>query len=69
MRGRIDLKGHKLAGLYRPPPERRKHRGRGQSKMQKMPGGNKGMYWMLWRLVDGAVYDTFERHPNYLTSL
>lgn len=63
-RGKIDLSAHKLAGLYRAPARPSKHR---RKRMPKMPGGTHGAYWMLWRIVDGAVRDTFERHPDYLS--
>lgn len=65
IRGKIDLSSHKLYGLYRSPVRCTK---RFRKRMPKMPGGTKGAYKMLWVLVDGAVRDTFERHPDYLTA-
>lgn len=64
-RGKLDLGNHKLAGLYRPQARVSKHR---RKRMPKMPGGTKGAYFMIWRIVGGAVRDTFERHPDYLTA-
>ena len=31
------------------------------------PPGKPAAYRQLWRIVDGAVRDTFEQHPEYLT--
>lgn len=60
MRGKIDLSGHKLAGLYHPPARRS-----GRKRMEKCPDET---YRQLWRLVDGAVRDAFANHPEYLTT-
>lgn len=61
MRGKIDLTGHKLAGLYRAPAMKSRWR------RQRLPKCPDQAYRQLWRVVDGAVRDTFANHPEYLT--
>lgn len=61
-RAKIDLSGHKLAGLYRAPPRASK-----RNALRK--GGGDAVRRQLWRLVDGAVRDAFACHPEYLTPL
>lgn len=60
MRGHIDLKSHKLAGLYRAPARKVK-----RTAMPKCPDA---AYRQLWHLADGAVRDCFANHPDYLTA-
>lgn len=60
-RGKIDLSWHKLAGVYRAPAVKQRWR---RARMEKCPDE---IYRQLWRLVDGAVRDTFSNHPEYLT--
>lgn len=62
MRGKIDLTGHKMAGLFR--PLRQKGYARPRYRGEKMPDA---VYRQLVRLIDGAVRDTFDKHPEYLT--
>lgn len=64
MRGRIDLGAHKMANVFRPPAPKSWYK---RNRSQKMPGGTKGTYFMLWRIVDGAVRHTLAVHPEYLT--
>lgn len=40
---------------------KRKHR----TKLKPLKKGK--LYRQLWRLVDGAVRDCFDKHPDYLT--
>lgn len=61
MRGRIDLGDHKLADVFWAPLRKT-----GRTSIRK-PRGE--MHRQLWRLVDGAVRDTFMTHPDYLTVL
>lgn len=61
MRGKIDLTGHKLAGVFRPPAIRTHYK---RHRAPKMPDR---IYRQIVRLVDGAVRDTFANHPDYLT--
>lgn len=63
MRGKIDLTGHKLAGVFRPPAKSERHR---RYRAEKMPDAT---YRQLLRLVDGAVRDCFANHPEYLTKI
>lgn len=65
MRGRVELDKHKFATLFTRARPKRSWKKR--SRMTKMPGGREGQYFMLWRIVDGAVRDTLIRHPDYLT--
>lgn len=60
-RGKIDLSWHKMAGIYRAPAAKARWR---RARMEKCPDE---VYRQLWRLVDGAVRDTFANHPGYLT--
>jgi hypothetical protein len=62
-RGKIDLTDHKLANLYRAPAERRPWK---RARREKCPDEQ---YRQLWKLVAGAVRDTFATHPEYLTKL
>ena len=36
-------------------------------KLNPVKGLPHSDYWKLWRIVDGAVRDAFEKHPEYLT--
>lgn len=63
MRGKIDLTGHKLAGVFRPPAKRERYR---RYRAEKMPDAT---YRQLLRLIDGAVRDSFANHPEYLTKI
>jgi hypothetical protein len=58
MRGKLDLGDHKLAGLYRVPLRR--------TKLRKRPTPT---YVQIQHLVDGAVRDAFNKHPEYLTDI
>lgn len=60
-RGKLNLEGHKLAGLYRPPAERMRWK---RARRERCPDE---AYRQLWQLVRGAVRDTFANHPEYLT--
>lgn len=60
-RGKIDLGTHKLAGLYRAPAGRERWK---RARREKCPDE---VYRQLWKLVGGAVRDTFACHPEYLT--
>jgi hypothetical protein len=62
VRGKIDLHGHKLANVYRPPAERQPWK---RARREKNPDE---VYRQLWALVRGAVRDTFASHPEYLTA-
>jgi hypothetical protein len=64
MRGQIDLASHKLAGLYRPPAKRERWRTTRWNPNKKPDIG----YRQIWRIVDGAVRDTFANHPEYLSN-
>lgn len=66
MRGKIDLTGHKLANLFRPPAPRSKGYYK-RTRLAKLPGGKQGSYRQIWFIVDGAVRDCFGSHPEYLT--
>lgn len=57
-RGKIDLTKHPMAGKYRPPAKR------APRALPIKPGPE---YRKIWRIVDGAVRDTFANHPEYLT--
>ncbi len=59
MRGALDLTGHKLAGLYKPPARK-------TSRNRSVHAGD-AAYRQIWRIVDGAIRDTLENHPEYLT--
>lgn len=61
MRGKIDLAGHKMAGLYVAPARKTRWK---RNVMQKCPDD---AYRQIWRLVDGAVRDAFSCHPEFLT--
>lgn len=61
MRGRLDLGTHKLAGVFRAPASRERWK---RARMEKRPDE---IYVQLWKLVGGAVRDTFATHPEYLT--
>lgn len=61
MRGRLELGNHKLAGLFRAPAERNRWK---HARREKCPDET---YRQTWRLVAGAVRDTFANHPEYLT--
>lgn len=61
MRGKLDLGTHKLANVYRAPASRERWK---RARMEKRPDE---IYVQLWKLVGGAVRDTFASHPEYLT--
>lgn len=61
MRGKIELGNHKLAGVFRPPAARERWK---RARREKCPDA---CYGLLWKLVGGAVRDTFASHPEYLT--
>lgn len=61
MRGKLDLGTHKLANVYRAPASRERWK---RARMEKRPDE---IYVQLWKLVGGAVRDTFASHPEYLS--
>lgn len=60
-RGKIDLSWHKLSNVFRAPAQRSRWK---RTRMEKCPDA---VYRQLWRLIDGAVRDSFANHPEYLT--
>lgn len=62
MRGKIDLSAHRLADVFRPNAKATWWK---RTRPEKMPDA---AYRQIWRVVDGAVRDTFENHPEYLTA-
>ena len=60
-RGKIDLTGHSYHREPSRPPTRRQRR----VAPIKCPDRE---YRQIWRLVDGAVRDALETHPEYLTA-
>lgn len=66
MRGQIDLSGHRMVGKYIPPKAKLKatyvrHKKKAPIKEVDFE------YRQLWIIIDGAIRDTFNCHPEYLT--